>query len=775
MLKQIMDYLKTNRRSIRKNIRSNYTRPIKDYLNYKYIVWMIMFHNFNKILFKLKNLRFIGFAFILFWLLRDFAFAADNATEWMNTVIEFLNWLIYIVLLIAQPLVMFVWWLLSPDWTFGDVIWLRNILHKMWILVSNVVYVIFAFLLIAIAFLNVFKENSNMSIKTALPRLIIWILIVPFTWFIVSTTLSVTNILTASVMRLPFDTVSFQKPELLDKIKIPKIIIMDLTESNSWSTEKVSAWTYWEWEGADEMTLTQLLESNKWAYNILPFYAYWIFKIQDLKIIESKQKDTIKKIWDIFKKLAFWTIFALVFAVLIIALAFALLSRMVRLWLYAMFSPLFAISFFFSWSVKWWKISEDLKKHFSIGKFISLAMVPVYVAAALSFWLMFLWLAMSVSSNPNTNLVEYWKCEKAEWEDCQYITSWWFELQIWWNYQTDKMIEWWNNLMNTWAWMISNIIIYFIALAVLWMAVMAALNANEITKWAVEPFTKMGTDIWWLIKSMPKYTPIPMPGWKSISAAWLWNLTWQIKQTIDTRALWDSSEIWQKFGWVLADRMWLPINELSKAISSMGKNLTSEEFMLAKAAVGDFNKKEKAIKSYMWDMWWLSAKQIIEQQKTREKLVEWIQQMYGLSNEDVKWLISTSRVEEFNIAFQNLAKKNKITTFIDENNISQYIWTKSSESPTNPVKPNNVTYSWNIIKKDDNKNSLEIKLNVDWVEKNIKLENSTMISAKSIVLDTNDKSEFKWLLTWSETKDKQLFIKIFWDDVWKKVYDEIIK
>lgn len=41
--------------------------------------------------------------------------------------------------------------------------------------------------------------------KKALPRFITGILIVPFTWFIVSGTLSITNLLTASILRLPAD------------------------------------------------------------------------------------------------------------------------------------------------------------------------------------------------------------------------------------------------------------------------------------------------------------------------------------------------------------------------------------------------------------------------------------------------------------------------------------------------------------------------------------------------------------------------------------------
>jgi len=43
--------------------------------------------------------------------------------------------------------------------------------------------------------------------RTYLPKLVTGMLIVPFTWFIVSAVLSVSNILTASVISLPMETI----------------------------------------------------------------------------------------------------------------------------------------------------------------------------------------------------------------------------------------------------------------------------------------------------------------------------------------------------------------------------------------------------------------------------------------------------------------------------------------------------------------------------------------------------------------------------------------
>lgn len=71
------------------------------------------------------------------------------------------------------------------------------------------------------------------------------------------------------------------------------------------------------------------------------------------------------------------------FGILVIAIVYALFSRALMLWLYAMFSPFFALNFVLGDKAK------KLEK-FTINEFISLALVPVYVSAALAFGLMFL-------------------------------------------------------------------------------------------------------------------------------------------------------------------------------------------------------------------------------------------------------------------------------------------------------------------------------------------------------------------------------------------------
>lgn len=80
---------------------------------------------------------------------------AATPTEGVGAV-KTVNAVINILYALLTPLLMLAGWLLTPDWAFGEIFGMRPVLHDMWILVSNIVYVIFAFLLVAMAFMNIF-------------------------------------------------------------------------------------------------------------------------------------------------------------------------------------------------------------------------------------------------------------------------------------------------------------------------------------------------------------------------------------------------------------------------------------------------------------------------------------------------------------------------------------------------------------------------------------------------------------------------------------------
>lgn len=66
-------------------------------------------------------------------------------------------------------------WFLSPDWTNGTIIsGLHDMIKNLWLLVSNVVYFIFAMLFVWIALMNIIgKDGDNYKLKQAIPKFII--------------------------------------------------------------------------------------------------------------------------------------------------------------------------------------------------------------------------------------------------------------------------------------------------------------------------------------------------------------------------------------------------------------------------------------------------------------------------------------------------------------------------------------------------------------------------------------------------------------------------
>ncbi len=127
---------------------------------------------------------------------------------------------------------------MSPDWTSGDLFGLRGPMHKMWIIVSNIVYFIYAILLIIIALATIFGKD-NFSYKVMLPKLALGILMVPFTWWFVQWTISLSAIVTASVVSIPLEALAETKSgkQYLDMEVIPKGYFITSVEQTDKTTK----------------------------------------------------------------------------------------------------------------------------------------------------------------------------------------------------------------------------------------------------------------------------------------------------------------------------------------------------------------------------------------------------------------------------------------------------------------------------------------------------------------------------------------------------------
>lgn len=196
-----------------------------------------------------------------------------------------------------------------------------------------------------------------------MPRFAVGILIVPFTWFAVSAILSVSNVLTASVLRLPADVISQQEASNI-KFKVPAECTLNFDKTGSDSDKKVAPGEIFTCKKETEkpyveMTIADLLKSQKGAYGILNVYSYDVFQVQRFKDITADSLKGVSGILDLVIHLGVWVIFLFIYALLVIALCFALFTRAVYLWLIAIFSPLFGLFYFFGGHGKLSKDFED--------------------------------------------------------------------------------------------------------------------------------------------------------------------------------------------------------------------------------------------------------------------------------------------------------------------------------------------------------------------------------------------------------------------------------
>ena len=111
--------------------------------------------------------------------------------------------------------------------------------------------------------------------------------------------------------------------------------------------------------------------------------------------------------------------------------------------------------------------------------------------------------------------------------------------------------------MNVSKSLIGKVIINFLALALLWMIVKAALSAHEITKKVTEPIFKLG-------ETIAKSAPLPVPGLGKMPIGQAGNIIPQVTNTIESAARSAAMEPGNKFGSSLAGAMGYAVDEASK-------------------------------------------------------------------------------------------------------------------------------------------------------------------------------------------------------------------
>ena len=169
----------------------------------------------------------------------------------------------------------------------------------------------------------------------------------PFTWFIVQFIISISTLLTASVIQLPYDVFKWSETQksIINDIKIPVNCTVDLSAYNG-------SWVTCSNEEKDKKPLSELLNSKDTIGWVIWFYSFWLINIWSLTSVLTEQisnKDTwwISTVFDLWLKIIIDVVFVIAYLILLRAIALALFTRWIYLWFYAMFSPIFWLIYFF--------------------------------------------------------------------------------------------------------------------------------------------------------------------------------------------------------------------------------------------------------------------------------------------------------------------------------------------------------------------------------------------------------------------------------------------
>lgn len=481
-------------------------------------------------------------------------------------LVQTINLLINLLTIIVTPAVIMAGWLLSPDWTSGDLFGLRPIMHQLWIMISNITYFIYAILLVFIALATIFN-NEHYGYKALLPKLALGIILVPMTWWFVQFTISLATVITASVINVPQETMIRIDKEKCTKIECwqnTPLIPTNITFYNAGSgasQEQIKAAqdnTEKQITGDGKcskdscLTIEQFLAKWSGTYGSMLIYAYGVFHIGTIKDLPTGGLDMISTGIQILHQWLIGVILFVIFGILVLALVIMLLMRAIKLWFYAIFSPLFTLKYVLGDAFKW----ADKDDSLNITEFIGLAFVPAVVGLCLSFWLMIIGAIQSPSAG-NSGPEKACKTSDLTWKDgCTIL--WLFgndnnkvvrritgdapnqktmneihiagiTINMEWNIvnPTDKnaidkeatAASSTMSVFSTTGGIFGTIFIDIIALVFLWVSFMAAKGVSKAASAAMEPFEKMGKQIGSLGAGAYKYVPIPGTGGMSVNSA----------------------------------------------------------------------------------------------------------------------------------------------------------------------------------------------------------------------------------------------------------------
>lgn len=263
------------------------------------------------------------------------AFAAeDTSNATTNEILNDINLIFSQMLRISSawlwPVLLMIGSLLDNDLIFGGAMGER--LLSVWVQIRNLVNIIFVLVLLAIAVYNVLglgeEGGAALAFKTVMPRFVLALIAVNFSFLAVKVVLDFTNVITGAVFALPTTSISRQ-------YNLSQEAESTICGGSSVEVPMKALWCNNEKKFNDRANsfFSRLDRSN-----IAVAYALRFGRAPQLKFI----RDGLKGIGQLGFNIIFNTVLYVVYALSFIALFLVLLSRVVALWIAVVLSPVIA-------------------------------------------------------------------------------------------------------------------------------------------------------------------------------------------------------------------------------------------------------------------------------------------------------------------------------------------------------------------------------------------------------------------------------------------------
>ncbi len=262
------------------------------------------------------------------------AHAAEADPE-TTDLIKSINDIILLIMRLSSawlwPVLLMIGSLLDNDLIFGGAMGER--LLSIWVQIRNLVNVVFVLILLAIAIYNVMglgEEGGTLPLafKTVMPKFVLALIAVNFSFLGVKVVLDFTNVITGAVFALPANITDSNKMKTEFEDMICGTSSNEVPMKPLWCNEK-------KLNDRAVNFFSRLDRSN-----ITLAYAVQFGRAPNLKFI----KDGIKDLGQLGFNIIFNTVLYFVYALSFIALLVVLLFRTVALWIGVVLSPLLALS-----------------------------------------------------------------------------------------------------------------------------------------------------------------------------------------------------------------------------------------------------------------------------------------------------------------------------------------------------------------------------------------------------------------------------------------------